>query len=332
LEYWVGVSATLYRRKSILTVVFRSFEFLIQKAVHYAVFIFSGGGQLGRMLAASASLLNIKVIILDEGPNCPAKQIVAHSSHIDGSFKDPDKILELAHKVDVLTVEIEHVDVEALEKAQHSRDIPIYPKPFTIRVIQDKYLQKNRLKGSGCPIAPFRQVESTVESVLEAVQEFGTPLMLKSRTLAYDGRGNYVIQDTADIPKALAALRDRPLYAEKWIFFEKEIAVMVVQSTSGEVRSYPVVETVHKDNICHLVFVPLRSRDATLCARAQKIAENAIGKSYGPGTFGVEMFLMKDGTYRRLSWKIIRSDPPFSRYNIRERDSTKTAQFRPLHN
>jgi phosphoribosylaminoimidazole carboxylase len=284
---------------------------LNSKARSLCYVIFPGGGQLGRMLAASASLLNIKVIILDEGPNFPAKQIVAHSDHIDGSFKDPDKILELARKVDVLTVEIEHVDVGALEKVQQIRNIPIYPKPFTIRTIQDKYFQKSHLKGSGCPIAPFRQVESTIESVLEAVQEFGLPLMLKSRTLAYDGRGNYVIEGTADIPKALTALRDRPLYAEKWIFFDKEIAVMVVQSITGEVRSYPVVETIHKDNICHLVLVPLRSRDATLCTRAQKVAENAIGKSFGPGIYGVEMFLMADGTHRRISWELFVLILPF---------------------
>jgi len=113
-----------------------------------------GGGQLGRMLAASASLLNVKVIILDVGENAPAKQIVAPTSpevaHIDGSFTDPTKILELASKVDVLTVEIEHVDVSVLEKVQESSYIQIHPSPSTIRIIQDKYLQKQHLRYPAC--------------------------------------------------------------------------------------------------------------------------------------------------------------------------------------
>ncbi|KAG6877938.1 phosphoribosylaminoimidazole carboxylase ade2 [Termitomyces sp. T32_za158] len=120
--------------------------------------------------------------------------------------------------------------------------------------------------------------------------------MLKSRTLAYDGRGNYVVRDLLDIPNAITALGNRPLYAEKWVPFEREIAVMVVRTIDGEVQSYPAVETVHKDNICHLVFAPLRSRDPTLSKKARDVAEAAVKTFTGAGVFGVEMFLMNDGT------------------------------------
>ncbi|KAH9920782.1 uncharacterized protein B0H18DRAFT_1023161 [Fomitopsis serialis] len=223
----------------------------------------------------AASLLNIDVVILDVGDHAPAKQVVSPRSvdlaHIDGSFTDPAKIRQLAAKVDVLTVEIEHVDVDVLH-------------PSTIRVIQDKLVQKEHLVASGCPVSQFLQVESTVASVTSASETLGLPLMLKSRTLAYDGRGNYVVRHCPD-PEAIAALGGRPLYAEKWVPFVKEIAVMVVRSATGEIASYPVVETVHRDNICHLVFAPLRSSD-----------EASVKTLEGAGVFGVEMFLVEDGS------------------------------------
>ncbi|KAK0463139.1 phosphoribosylaminoimidazole carboxylase [Desarmillaria tabescens] len=249
------------------------------------------GGQLGRMLAASASLLNIPVVILDVGDSAPAKQVIAHSgnlSHIDGSFTDPQKIRELASKVDVLTVEIEHIDVDALENlaAATSGRLAIHPSPRAIRIIQDNMEFR---------VSAFREVQSSVDAITSASTELGLPLMLKSRTLAYDGRGNYVLRNISDAENALAALGGRPLYAEKWVPFIKEIAVMVVRSADGTVRSYPAVETVHKENVCHLVFAPLRSRYPDLSSRAQKVAEAAVATFEGAGVFGVEMFLMEDG-------------------------------------
>ncbi|KAF6748541.1 phosphoribosylaminoimidazole carboxylase [Ephemerocybe angulata] len=257
-----------------------------------------GGGQLGRMLAAAASLLNVKVIILDSGDNAPAKQILAPTdpglAHVDGHFSDAEKIQELARKVDVLTMEIEHVNVESLKQIEGYSSLQIHPSPDTIHLIQDKYRQKEHLAAARLAIGPFQAVENTVESVQAAVDKLGLPLMLKSRTLAYDGRGNYAIRDASQIPEAIKSLGGRPLYAEKWMPFVKEIAVMVVRSATGEVASYPVVETVHKDNICHLVFAPLRSRDASLSERARKIAEDAVKTFTGAGVFGVEMFLLED--------------------------------------
>ncbi|KAG7448010.1 phosphoribosylaminoimidazole carboxylase [Guyanagaster necrorhizus] len=258
-----------------------------------------GGGQLGRMLAASASLLNIPVVILDVGESAPAKQVIAPSgdlSHIDGSFTDPKKIRELAAKVDVLTVEIEHVDVGALEGlvAATNGRLTIQPSPRTIRIVQDKFRQKEHLRDCGSPVSAFREVQSSVEAIVAASMELGLPLMLKSRTLAYDGRGNYVLRNLADADDALAVLGGRPLYAEKWVPFIEEIAVMVVRSADGMVRSYPAVETVHKENVCHLVFAPLRSRHPDLSSRARNIAEAAVATFEGAGVFGVEMFLMED--------------------------------------
>jgi phosphoribosylaminoimidazole carboxylase len=252
------------------------------------------------MMAASASLMNIKIVILDVGEHSPAKQIVAplspEISHVDGSFTDPAKILELASKVDVITVEIEHVDVNVLDLVQESHPVEIHPSPSTIRIIQDKFLQKHHLLSAQVPLADFVEiVEPGPESIHAASEKLGLPLMLKSRTLAYDGRGNFVLRDLSQIQEAMELFSNRPLYAERWIPFEKEIAVMVVRTTNEDVISYPVVETVHEDNICQLVSVPLRTIDVTLPIRARKIAEKAVRSFKGAGIFGVEMFLLKDG-------------------------------------
>ncbi|KAA1478656.1 Phosphoribosylaminoimidazole carboxylase [Dentipellis sp. KUC8613] len=250
------------------------------------------------MLAASAALLNINVVILDVG-HSPAKQIIAPSSpslaHIDGSFSDPAKIKELASKVDILTVEIEHVNVDVLDEVQKAGNVQVHPSPSTIRIIQDKFRQKEHLLSHNIPVAESLSVVSSVEAVHAAASTLGLPLMLKSKTLAYDGRGNFVLREFSQAQEAITFLGDRPLYAERWVPFSEEIAVMVVRTTSGEVKSYPVVETVHKNNVCHLVFAPLRSRDPTLSSRARAVAEKAIQSLDGAGVFGVEMFLLENG-------------------------------------
>jgi len=231
------------------------------------------------MLAYPASLLNIDLVILDPLPNAPAKQVLNPIAkpnpnsipHIDGSFSDSKAISQLASQVDILTVEIEHVNVDALEETQKSQKVDVQPAPSTLRTIQDKYLQKEWLSGHSIPVAPYLVVEGGEAGVKEAGEKLGYPFMLKSRTLAYDGRGNHVVKSAEEATSSLEALGAGPnidsssrrtLYAEKWIPFDKEIAVMVVRGKNGEVRSYPPVETVHRDSICHLVFAPLRAEDA----------------------------------------------------------------------
>lgn len=239
------------------------------------------------MLAYPASLLNIDLVILDPLPNAPAKQVLNPDAqpnsnsvpHIDGSFSDSKAIAQLASQVDILTVEIEHVNVDALEETQKAsskkfdpaiRKVEVQPAPSTLRTIQDKYLQKEWLHGHSIPVAPYLIVEGGESGVKAVGEKLGYPFMLKSRTLAYDGRGNYVVKSAEDATSSLEVLGAGPnidassrrtLYAEKWVPFDKEIAVMVVRGKNGEVRSYPPVETVHRDSICHLVFAPLRASD-----------------------------------------------------------------------
>lgn len=260
-----------------------------------------GGGQLGRMLIESASRLNIKVVILENGDNSPAKQI-SNAEHIEGSFKNSADIEKLAAKCDVLTVEIEHVNVQTLKNLQKiNPKLEIYPTPETIELIQDKYKQKLHLVKNQVPIIESIAVDSpcTIDALSEVGNVLDYPFMLKSRTFAYDGRGNFVVKDPSYLSKALEFFNNSSqpcvlLYAEKWCPFVKELAVMVVRSVDGTVSAYPTVETIHQDNICHLVYVPARVPDI-IQLKARLLAEKTVTSFCGAGIFGVEMFYCDDG-------------------------------------
>ncbi|KAJ3334428.1 phosphoribosylaminoimidazole carboxylase ade2, partial [Kappamyces sp. JEL0680] len=178
--------------------------------------------------------------------------------------------------------------------------LTIQPDPATIKTIQDKYDQKVFISSAqpSVPISPFKALEgeNLEAALLEIGKTFGYPMMLKSRRLAYDGRGNKVVRSPEDVPASIAFLRSSgDLYVEKWVPFTKELAVMVAKSVTGDVVSYPCVETVQKDNICHLVIAPAQI-DGLVRDQARVIAENVVSAFSGCGIFGVELFLLPDGS------------------------------------
>ncbi|CAO2652243.1 Nn.00g005260.m01.CDS01 [Neocucurbitaria sp. VM-36] len=250
-----------------------------------------GGGQLGRMLIEAANRLNIQVNVLDAASS-PAKQISAHDGHIEGSFKDSAAVKTLAQASDVVTVEIEHVDTHMLEEV--ASEVIVEPSWKTLRTIKDKYAQKHYLKEHGVDVADSIDLEGKgVEGLKEVGTTYGYPFMLKSKTEAYDGRGNFVVKSEKDVNAAFEALGKRPLYAERWADFRMELAVMVVKTKDG-VLTFPTVETVHEDSICKLTYAPPRNVSEKTAQRAQDLAKKAIGAFEGKGVFGVEMFLLKD--------------------------------------
>lgn len=255
-----------------------------------------GGGQLGRMLIEAANRLGIRVNILDS-PGAPAKQISAHDGHVDGSFKDRKSIEELAPRCDVLTVEIEHVDTEVLEDVQQkSKNVTIEPSWSTIRLIQDKYRQKEHLASHEVATAESVALDSNLEEELRSVGEkLGYPFMLKSRKEAYDGRGNYPVRSEEDVLAALEALGKNALYAERWADFKMELAVMVVKTKDGTL-AFPTVETHHENSVCKLVWAPARNVSTDVSKKAQDLAKKAVSAFEGKGVFGVEMFLLRDNS------------------------------------
>lgn len=276
-----------------------------------------GGGQLGRMLCEAAGPLGVPVIILDT-LGSPAKQVNGHPEHITGSFKDPKKIEELARKSDVLTVEIEHVNADVLEDVatkgveievngkKQLKKVPVHPAPRTLKLIQDKFSQKEHLKRYGVPVAPqlgvtlgsTKEIESSLH---EAGSTLGYPFMLKARKGSYDGRGNFVIKSKEDIPNAIQEMGSFPLYAEKWVPFVMELSVMVIrlENDDGDTMStiaYPCVETVHEESICVRTYMPPRNVTLSIQEQARETARQVIQTIWGRGVFAVEMFLLEDNT------------------------------------
>ncbi|GLJ09798.1 hypothetical protein SUGI_0116090 [Cryptomeria japonica] len=251
-----------------------------------------GGGQLGRMLCQAASKMGVKVAVLDPMENSPASAI-AHK-HVVGSFRDTNAVQEFAKECGVLTVEIEHVDVETLDVLE-KQGMDCQPNPSTIRLIQDKYLQKIHFREHDVPLPDFMQIDC-FESAKLAGDLFSYPLMIKSRRLAYDGRGNAVASCEEDISAAVSALGgfERGLYAEKWAPFIKELAVIVARGRHGAACCFPVVETTHKDSICHMVEAPA-DVPTEIREMAVQVAERAVSSLEGAGVFAVELFLTGDG-------------------------------------
>ena len=190
-----------------------------------------GGGQLGRMLTLAAHNLGVRVVVLDPTPDCPAAQVGA--AQIVGSFSDAALVAQLARRCDAVTVEIEHVNAEALRLAAPGAGA-VHPAPATLALVQDKLLQKRAMRAAGVPLGDFEAVES-IEDLLRAGERFGFPLMLKSRCLAYDGRGNAPVRAPGDAAAAFAQLAAKgALFVERWVPFRRELAVVVARSSAGD--------------------------------------------------------------------------------------------------
>jgi len=248
-----------------------------------------GGGQLGRMLAEAGHRLGIKLAILDPGGTTSSAGQIAELS-IEGSFQDPTKISELASISDVITTEIEHVNVQILKELElMGRNVQ--PSSKVIEIVQDKFLQKSYLSKHHISLPRFMDTP-TIEEVEKAGEIFGYPFMLKNKRLAYDGRGNAVVHTASECAHQYSLLGTKDLYAEEMVHFVKELAIMVVR-THDDTICYPVVQTIQKNNICHLVCVPAKI-SPTAAHNAETLARQAISTFESKGIFGVEMFLLED--------------------------------------
>lgn len=252
-----------------------------------------GGGQLAKMTAQAATQLGCKVVILERQSEFPAGSVAARP--LIGDWNDPDSLLELAALADVVTLENEFVDAGALAVLEE-RGHTLWPSAATLRLIQDKLIQKQTLADAGLPVPPMRVVER-VEDVAALAREWGWPLLLKARRNAYDGKGNATVRTFADLTAAwnkLGGDAGNPLFAEQFCPFTQELAVIVTRARSGEVATYPVVETVQREHICHVVRAPALVA-SELAERTAVLARRAVTAVGAIGSFGVEVFLVEDG-------------------------------------
>ena len=250
-----------------------------------------GGGQLGRMLTLSAHQMGYKVIVIDPSENCPAAQVGA--KQIKAGLKDANAIKKLAEYSDVITIEVEHVDVDSLEELANS-GFPVHPSPATIKIIKDKFLQKQFLVDAGIPVAPFVGIND-LEDAKKALKKFKGKMIIKTRQGGYDGRGNIVVDSPSKIKQAFKQFAGKPVYAEGYVPFNKELAAMVARTIKGDIKLYPIVETVHKRNICIEVIAPAEVNNKII-KKAEAIVRKVAKNLNGAGVFGIELFLTKNGS------------------------------------
>ena len=249
-----------------------------------------GGGQLGRMLIEASIPLALDISVLDESLEFPAAGICTR--FFEGDFSNYDDVLNFGLAMDVITVEIESVNIEALKqlKAQGKR---VYPQPEVLEIINDKGVQKSFYKDNGFPTAEFELMESK-EDVLVAISlgKLSLPFVQKLRVGGYDGRGVNVIRSETDFE----LLFDAPCVVEKLVPIQKELAVMTARKNDGQMESFPMVEmSFHPTaNLVEYLFCPAEV-DAFIEQQAKDITEhiaNALGIT---GLLAVEYFLDKEG-------------------------------------
>ncbi len=248
-----------------------------------------GGGQLGRMLAEAAAPLGVEVVVLDPTPECPASPVAR--DQIVGDFDDEEGIEELAARADYVTYEIELADPDVLERVADRHDVPVNPDPDTLRTIQDKLVQNRALRDAGVPVPDFRRVDDR-EDLLDAIEEFGYPVMLKAREGGYDGRGNVPIADESEVEEALEGV-DGGAVVEEFVDFEREVSIIGVKG-DGETAAFPLGENVHREEILRETVVPARTSEA-VTERAREVAEDVLAMLSGRGVYGIELFETGEG-------------------------------------
>jgi 5-(carboxyamino)imidazole ribonucleotide synthase len=247
-----------------------------------------GGGQLGRMLGEAATPLGLELVVSDPTPDAPAAPAVR--DQIVGAFDDRDTIRKLAERADFLTYEIELADPDVLDAIETETGTPVHPKPETLRLIQDKLVQKQELSAAGVPVPEFRGVDSP-EELREALDELGYPAMLKARTGGYDGRGNIPVESPDDVEAAFEAI-DSPAMVEEFVDYERELAVMGCLG-DGERDAFPVTETIHEEEILRETVSPARTTQSVR-DHAREVVESVLDVMSGRGVYGIELFETAD--------------------------------------
>ena len=250
-----------------------------------------GGGQLGMMLTEAAKKMPehvSKVIVLDPNQNCSAALVGAEQ--IVADFKNRDAIIELSKKVDIITYEIESGDSDVLKSVENNAEIN--PSPETLKIIQDKFLQKTFLQNNNIPIPDFIKIDN-IEEVIEGLKKFGYPALLKARRDAYDGKGNFKIDSQNKIQEAYDYFKGQKLMLEKFVPFKMEVSVIASRNTKGEIKTYPLVENIHEKNILRQTIAPARTSN-NVSQKAEKIASDTMDVLKGAGVFGIEMFVTQN--------------------------------------
>jgi 5-(carboxyamino)imidazole ribonucleotide synthase len=245
-----------------------------------------GAGQLGRMLALAGYPLGIDCHVLDRTADAPGAQV---ARAVLGELDDPAALAELAADVDVVTLEIENVAVTALESL--TGRIEVCPPPGAVAAAQDRLAEKTLFRSLGIPTAKFIAIDSADDA--DAAASLGWPVVLKTRRMSYDGRGQRVVDSVAALVAAWRDLGSVPSIAEAWIQFDREVSLVAVQGAGEERVFYPLAENVHRDGILATTIAPYAN--AALQQQAEQWLTAIMTRLRYRGVLTVEFFAANGG-------------------------------------
>ncbi len=244
-----------------------------------------GGGQLGRMLAMAAARLGYKCHIYSPPGDNPAFDLAAFNSA--ASWDDIEALRKFASSVDVITLEFENIPVATV--AGLAEICPVYPSAEVLELTQDRIKEKNLAVKLGIKVPDFAAIDS-VDDLERHIEQIGTPSVLKTRRLGYDGKGQCVIREGDDLAKAFDMIGRQPAILEAFVPFEKEISVIAARGRNGDFVAYDIPENRHENHILKTSHIPANISDKTR-KQALEIAEKlAVAMDY-VGVFAVELFV-----------------------------------------
>jgi 5-(carboxyamino)imidazole ribonucleotide synthase len=251
-----------------------------------------GGGQLAKMTAQEAYKMGLRVAVIEHGADSPAGMMT--KKEFPGGWKNPEDLEAFIQASDIITLENEFIDPDILDVIAERR--LVFPTPDTMRLVQDKFIQKQTFAAVGVPTPHFAEITSK-QDLVDFGQKHGYPFVAKTRKFGYDGYGNATIKRETEIDMVWRRFMEgedpRPLLAESFVTFTKELAVMVARNKRGEIAVYPCVQTIQQGHICVTVLAPAPI-EPELQKRAQEIAVACVETINGVGVFGIEMFLTTD--------------------------------------
>ncbi len=249
-----------------------------------------GGGQLGRMLAWPARRMGYRVVIFSDEPNGPAAQWADHT--VVGAFDDADRVAEFAKQVDVATFETEHVPLPCVDIAlKHTK---VRPSRCVLEVAQNRRMEKETLARLGAPLPKFITINPAL-SLAEQVREFGCPCVLKTTTGGYDGKGQWLLREMADVAQPTQELNGRGAVLEEWIDLEIECSVIGCRSESGEMTFYGPIINHHSHHILDISICPADAISASIQEQARDVTRMLMEQLQVVGLLCVEFFVTRDG-------------------------------------
>lgn len=249
-----------------------------------------GGGQLGRMLAIAARQMDYKTVVLDPDPECPTGQV--SDGQIQDAYSSRDAARQLARSTDVITYEFENVDADSVSAAAELA--PVHPSPSVLRTTQHRLHEKNALLKGGIGVAPFREVTS-LGDLQEAASDLGYPMVLKTATQGYDGKGQAIITRIEDLEQSyeLLSAYGTELIVEQFVPFKMELSTICARTADGKTMTFPPSENINRNHILDISIVPARLPDSVI-ENARLLAADIAERLNVVGLIAVEMFITKE--------------------------------------